>query len=128
MQPAPTTTVIAIICCSALANAESHGQFAKWAKIEFAFTGPDMRGRGEPNPFAVRLHVDFASPSERQYHVPGFYDGDGKGGLDGNVWKVRFSADELGQWKFRTSSDNKMLDGNSGSEGYSSLSPDAQLG
>ena len=114
MRLAPATTVIVIICCSVLANAKDHGQFAKWAKIEFTFTGPNSRGRGEPNPFAVRLNVDFASPSEKQYHVPGFYDGDGKGGLDGNVWKVRFSADELGQWKFKTSSDHKTLDGNTG--------------
>jgi hypothetical protein len=98
----------------ALASASDHGQFAKWSKIEITFTGPDSTGRGEQNPFAIRLDVSFTSSSGKQYSVPGFYDGDGKGGLDGNVWKVRFSADELGQWNFITSSDDRMLDGKTG--------------
>jgi hypothetical protein len=92
-----TVTAILLSCCSALAESRDHGQFAKWSKIELAFAGPYSQGRGEPNPFAVRLDVDFTSPSGKQYHVPGFYDGDDKGALDGNIWKVRFSADELGQ-------------------------------
>jgi hypothetical protein len=109
-----TVTAILLSCCSALADSRDHGQFAKWSKIELAFTGPGSQGRGEPNPFAVRLDADFTSPSGKQYHVPGFYDGDDKGALDGNVWKVRFSADELGQWTFKTSSDHKLLDGKTG--------------
>jgi hypothetical protein len=96
------------------ASASDHGQFAKWSKIEIVFTGPDSQGRGEPNPFAILFDVNFTSPSGKQYSVPGLYDGDGKGGLDGNVWKVRFSADELGQWNFSTSSDNTILDGRTG--------------
>jgi hypothetical protein len=99
---------------SVLATASDHGQYAKWSKIEIAFTGPDLQGRGEPNPFAIRFDVNFTSPSGKQYSIPGFYDGDGKGGLDGSIWKVRFSADELGQWKFKTSSDSGMLDGKTG--------------
>ncbi len=114
MRFVSTTTALLLLCCSALASANDHGQFAKWSKIDIAFTGPASRGRGEPNPFAVRLDVVFASPSGKQHHVPGFYDGDGKGGLDGDVWKVRFSADELGQWNFKTNSNMKILDGHTG--------------
>ena len=33
---------------------------------------------------------------EKKIPVPGFFDGDGHGGPDGNVWKVRFSADTVG--------------------------------
>ena len=58
--------------------------------------------------------MDFSSPSGSRYRVPGFYDGNGKGGLNGNVWKVRFSADERGPWSFETASDNVMLDGKAG--------------
>lgn len=111
MRYTATVTAILLSCCSALADSRDRGRFAKWSKIELAFTGPDSQGRGEPNPFAVRFDVDFTSPSGKRYHLPGFYDGDGKRGLDGNVWRARFSADELGRWKFTTSSDNKMLDG-----------------
>jgi hypothetical protein len=114
MRRTTTVTIILLSCCSALADSRDRGRFAKWSKIELAFRGPDSQGRGAPNPFAVRLDVDFIGPSGRQYRVPGFYDGDGKRGLDGNVWRVRFSADEVGQWKFKTSSDHKMLDGKTG--------------
>lgn len=88
--------------------------FAKWAPIEITFAGPQSKGRGDPNPFAVSLDVVFAGPSGRQYRVPGFYDGDGRGGLDGNVWKIRFSADETGRWNYVSRSNESKLDGCSG--------------
>jgi len=93
---------------------ENVRSLAKWASIEITFTGPESRGEGEPNPFAVLLDVMFTGPSGRQYRVPGFYDGDGRGGLDGDLWKVRFSADETGHWKYISQSDDRRLDGHSG--------------
>ena len=83
--------------------------FAKWSKIELQFAGPTSIGRGDPNPFAVEFDVTFTSPSGVEFKVPGFYDGDGRGQLDGNVWKARFSADEVGAWKFRTASTHRLL-------------------
>ena len=74
-----------------------------------------MRGRGQPNPFSIAVDGVFNSPSGRTYKVPGFYDGDGKGGLDGKVWKIRFSADETGQWIFQSRSADSRLDGVRGS-------------
>jgi len=88
--------------------------FAKWAPIEIVFKGPKSKGRGEPNPFAISLDVLFTGPGGSKYRVPGFYDGDGRGGLDGNVWKVRFSADKTGRWKYVSQSRNSRLDGRSG--------------
>ncbi len=90
------------------------GSFAKWTKIEITLTGPQSIGAGDPNPFAHAVDGFFTAPSGKISTVPGFYDGDGKGGLDGNVWKVRFSADELGQWSFRSRSKQPLLDGNIG--------------
>jgi len=90
------------------------GDFAKWAPIEIVFEGPLSKGRGDPNPFAVSLDVIFTAPSGTKYTVPGFYDGDGQGGLDGNIWKVRFSADETGRWNYITRSDESKLNGLSG--------------
>ncbi len=109
-----TITALLLSFCSAMAVASERTCFAKWSTIETTFTGPNSRGLGDPNPFAVRLDVNFTSPSGRQFFVPGFYDGDGQGGMNGNVWKVRFSADELGPWKFKTESDEKILDGVTG--------------
>ncbi len=114
MRYIQTLTVLLLSCCAALATARDHGTFAKWSKVEIAFRGPDSRGRGEPNPFATRFDVEFTSPNGVQYDVPGFYDGNGKGGLDGDVWKIRFTADELGAWKFKTKSDTNKLDGKTG--------------
>lgn len=96
-------------------NRGSLGGFAKWAKIEIPFKGPNSRGLGKPSPFNVSLDVLFTSPSGQVRAVPGFYDGDGRGGMDGDVWKVRFSADETGQWSFRSRSDNVLLDSHTGS-------------
>ena len=39
---------------------------------------------------------------------------DGGGGQSGNVWKLRFSPDELGTWEWTTSSNDAGLNGQSG--------------
>jgi len=58
----------------------------------------------EPNPFLdYRLQVLFTAPSGSTHDVPGYYDGDGAGGLAGDVWRVAFSPDEAGEWTFRAS-------------------------
>ncbi len=89
--------------------------FAKWAPIELRFKGPASRSRGEPNPFAIRFGVTFTSPRGIRYAVPGFYDGDGEGGPDGRVWKVRFSADEVGVWRYASNASHDLLDDRRGS-------------
>ncbi|MBI4605989.1 MAG: DUF5060 domain-containing protein [Planctomycetes bacterium] len=93
----------------------SLGRFAKWARVEVVLKGPDSRGRGTPNPFRLKLDGAFVSPGGKTWRVPGFYDGDGAGGLDGSVWKLRFSADEAGRWTFETASPEDRLDGWTGS-------------
>jgi len=56
------------------------------------------------NRFAdVELQVTYTSPSGRTTDFLGFFDGDGNGGGDaqsGNVWKLRFMPDEVGQWSY----------------------------
>jgi hypothetical protein len=95
-------------------TARDFGRFEKWSRIEFVFAGPAAVGLDEPNPFAISLDVVFTGPNEKSYRVPGFYDGDGHGGLNGNVWKVRFSADQSGPWRFKTRSGNSELNGQAG--------------
>ncbi len=114
MRLTPKLALLWSTLCLAPAGAGDLRTFVKWSKIELTFTGPASSCLGKPNPFAVRLDVDFISPTGKRYRVPGFYDGDGKGAFDGDVWKVRFSADELGQWKFTTNSDQESLDGQTG--------------
>ncbi|MFC1716595.1 DUF5060 domain-containing protein [Candidatus Poribacteria bacterium] len=91
------------------------GGFDKWREIEITLAGPASQGRSDLNPFAIYVDVTFTSPTGRKYQVPGFYNGDGQGGLDGNIWMVRFSADETGTWTFASESENSNLDGYTGS-------------
>lgn len=91
------------------------GKFAKWSRIEIALEGPMSDAAvGKPNPFLIETAVEFEAPRGKLYRVPAYFDGDGKGGLKGSVWKVRFSADQLGRWRFRSVSADRKLDGYSG--------------
>jgi hypothetical protein len=106
--------LFALFASSCGAPADRLGPFARWEKIEISFPGPDSVGLGEPNPFTLPFDVVFTGPDDRSYTVPGFYDGDGRGGLDGNVWKVRFSADRNGIWTYQTQSPDSRLDAKTG--------------
>jgi hypothetical protein len=48
----------------------------------------------------VVLRAQYTAPSGRQVNFYGFYDGDGSGAQDGNVWKMRFMPDETGAWSY----------------------------
>ncbi len=64
----------------------------------------------------VELQCKYTSPSQRVMEFSGFFDGDGQGGgnaKSGNIWKLRFLPDELGEWKYAWS----WSDGTPGGEG-----------
>jgi len=128
--PAAVIALLSALACPLLPAGGGElghlGRFAKWAKVEILLPGPPSRGTGQPNPFSLLVDVAFTSPSGRRAVVPGFYDGDGRGGLDGNEWKVRFSADEIGEWTFVSKSANKLLDGWTGSFTVTPVPDDAQ--
>lgn len=76
---------------------------AKWDVFEATLSGP-----GDGNPY---LEVSFEatfSLGNRTVTVPGFYDGEG-------TYRVRFSPDTEGEWRYVTSSATTALDGKSGS-------------
>ena len=97
------------------ASSKELATYPVWSKVELEFIGPASQGLGEPNPFQISMQVDFTGPSSQVYTIPAFYDGDGAGGLNGNIWKVRFSPDEEGDWTYLTSSGEISLNGLSGS-------------
>lgn len=92
------------------------GSFVQWSKVEIVLPGPPAQALSPTsNPFRLVVDVTFSDPNGQSVVVPAFYDGDGQGGLDGNVWKVRFSPDTPGNWTFRSQSDVAELDGQQGS-------------
>jgi CubicO group peptidase (beta-lactamase class C family) len=101
------------------------GTFAKWSPIEVELKGPTSKGRGEPNPFSILVDATLTAPSGKTYDVPGYYDGDGRGSLDGDVWKLRFAADETGAWRFVTRSKHERLDGVRGAFRVGPIADDA---
>lgn len=89
---------------------------AQWSKVEIELTGPQSIGLSKsPNPFEFEVDVLFDGPGGRSYAIPAFYDGDGNGGLDGNIWKVRFTPDTIGTWNYESFSLEPRLNGKRGS-------------
>ena len=92
--------VLMLASTTTLVGADNVPQWGRW---EQAFTG---RESAAPE---TDLTVDFTSPSGKVRSVLGFWDG-------GATWRVRFSADEMGEWKYRTHSAPVVpgLDGQAG--------------
>lgn len=69
------------------------------------------------NPYDYReieLEALFESPEGRTVEFFGFHDGDGHGGTEGTVWRVRFMPDETGSWEYRLAwSDGAPVDSGS---------------
>lgn len=79
----------------------------KWDKVVLTFEGPETAEEEEVNPFTdYRLNVTF-SHVNKTYVVPGYYAADGNAGessaSSGNVWKVIFRPDEIGEWTYKVS-------------------------
>lgn len=98
-----------------VARGEGLATYPKWSKVELQFSGPNSTGMGTPNPFQIQVDVTFTGPGSQVFVVPAFYDGDGNGGIDGNVWKVRFSPNATGTWDYTTNSAEGSLNGLNGS-------------
>ncbi len=61
------------------------------------------------NPFITDIFATFISPTGKILKVNGFYDGNGSGEQNGNVWKIRFMPNEIGNWSFETISSDPQL-------------------
>lgn len=94
------------------ALADRLGSVAQYHVFELPFTGPAFGPRDAPAK-DVRLLVTFRHASGRpELAVPGFWDGDGRGGNRGTVFKVRFCPDRPGTWTVvKTASNRRQLAG-----------------
>ncbi|MGC3958985.1 MAG: DUF5060 domain-containing protein [Verrucomicrobiota bacterium] len=74
----------------------------QWGVYEVALKGPT-----NGNPFLdVRFAAKFVQGND-SIEVPGFYDGDGN-------YRIRFSPEQQGDWKYETSSTAAELNGKTG--------------
>lgn len=85
-----------------------NGEARKWHTLTLSFTGPYAKETDtHPNPFLdYRLDVTFTN-GKKSYKVPGYFAADGNaantGASEGNIWRVNFSPDETGTWKYTVS-------------------------
>lgn len=88
------------LCFLQLARGEGQ-QIARadvFSVIELPFPGPMQTGKDAPArdiDFWVRFRHESGQP---EYKIHGYWDGDGRGGASGNVFRVRFCPTKAGNW------------------------------
>ncbi len=117
------TCILAIVYLVALlpaagSFAESPGAVPLYSVHEIMLSGPSYGPVDNPTA-EVDLVTEWCHESgQPTYRINGFWDGDGRGGASGNVFKVRFCPTKLGKWTLvRTASNESQL--NAQREGYS---------
>ena len=126
--------VVCFYSCEKQAEVKIEGELKKWHRITLNFEGPNTSEMDENNPFLnYRLDVTFQG-NGKTYVIPGFYAADGNAAEtssdSGNTWQVRFTPDEVGEWKYKASfkkGDNIAV-ANDVSEGVSADFMDGQTG
>ena len=100
------------------------GETKQWHKVTLTFDGPESSESATPNPFTdYRLDVAFSCEGE-SIVVPGYFAADGDAANTsadaGNKWRVHFSPNVRGKWKwqasFKKGTDVAMADDSSGTE------------
>lgn len=108
------SAVLAVLCLACQTSPEPNAPVAtyhKWHRVELVLNGPETEVTAAPNPFLLEVNVIFTAPDASSYAVPAFYDGDGQGCGKGHVWKVRFSPNATGAWKYESASAEPVLAG-----------------
>ena len=105
-----TVLVLCISCLSSAslrADVSIQGSLKKWHPLTVDISGatnPLGENLSLPHPFLdFRYDVIFTSPHGATHTVPGYFAGDGQGNGIGDVWRVKFSPDEIGEWQYEIS-------------------------
>ena len=83
------------------ARAASTAELARgevFAVVELTFAGPAQTAQDSPASaieFTARIRHESGAP---EYVIPGYWDGDGRGGATGDVFKIRFCPTQPGRW------------------------------
>lgn len=126
--------VLACCSCQKQKKVKIEGELKKWHRVTLNFQGPETSELAASNPFLnYRLEVVFENNGKR-YTIPGFYAADGKAAEtsseSGNIWKVHFTPDAIGEWTFTTSfkKGNNIAMAEDSSKGVSADFMDGQTG
>lgn len=116
---------LAMICAM---GGDARGSAAELARAEvygvaaIELKGPRQGPRDTPArdvELKMTLRHESGAP---EYVVHGFWDGDGRGGMDGDVFKVRFTPTKAGTWTIvKTESNKRELDGQKEGETISAV-------
>ncbi len=96
----PCLLLLPAECPTALAAAKMP-VIAKWGRFEQSFKSSVLYSNAVQD---ASLRVVFTSPLGETNEVDGFWDG-------GRTWRVRFSPDQPGRWKFQTTCSDTSNDG-----------------
>ncbi len=80
------------------ARAVESAKATQYSVVELTFAGPVQSSKDIPArdiDFWARFRHESGSP---EYKIHGFWDGDGKGGTAGGVFKIRFCPTNAGRW------------------------------
>jgi len=101
--------LVLALACLCRAEAPVAGDLRVWGRVTVTFDGPATSEDASPNPFRdYRLDVTFTHPqSGTTYAIPGFYAADGDAAetsaKTGRKWRVCFTPDRAGEWRYTAS-------------------------
>ena len=101
-------TLLPLIFVCPLLRAVEIAKAARYSVVELRFDGPVQSPKDEPArdiDFWVCFRHESGSP---EYKIHGFWDGDGKGGTAGGVFKIRFCPTNAGRWELVEVYSNKQ--------------------
>ena len=90
--------LVAVGIANGLLPGEEVGGVPVYSVAEITFQGPPQTAKDSP---ARDVHLEVAFRHESgspELSVQGFFDGDGQGGIEGDVFKVRFCPTQAGKW------------------------------
>ena len=90
--------LLPLIFVCPLLRAVEVAKAAQYSVVELTFEGPKQGPKDVPArdvDFWARFRHESGSP---EYKIHGFWDGDGKGGTAGGVFKIRFCPTKPGRW------------------------------
>lgn len=94
-----------LLCWGCGHSVEISGDARLWHTVTLTVDGPETSETAEPNPFThYQLQAALTAPSGKEWMVPGFFAADGNaaetGAEAGKMWRVRFTPEEEGEWKY----------------------------